>query len=48
MTHAPFFFVARADLELGHARLHGSDARHLAHVRRAREGQHVTLGDGAG
>jgi 16S rRNA (uracil1498-N3)-methyltransferase len=46
--HAPFFFVDPASLSAEEVTIEGSDARHLAVVRRAIPGDRIRISDGGG
>ena len=46
--HSPYFFVDAVDLINGELHLRAEDAKHLALVRRARPGDQIWAGDGAG
>lgn len=46
--HAPFFFLSPQQFSNGRLFLEGSDARHLAVVRRARPGDQIIAADGNG
>jgi 16S rRNA (uracil1498-N3)-methyltransferase len=48
VTHAPYFFTDRSLISPAEVSIEGSDARHLAVVRRAQIGDSITVSDGAG